>query len=220
MTTKRHRFLNIAVVATLVLLPLPFAFYAAGRGLSVGGLHEQVTSRLFDSNAPLSNVAIYGHMLTGAVFMALAPLQLLSAVRRRFSVLHRASGYGVAVLAVCTGLAGLSYIALRGTIGGPAMDLGFALYGGLMVWAAVATVYFARKRDPRHRLWAERLVILALASWLYRVHYGVWEIATGGMGTRADFSGLFDQVQVFAFYLPYLLIHHWVRYKRIPADLV
>ena len=94
------------------------------------------------------------------------------------------------------------------------MDWGFGLYGGLMALAAVQTVRLARRRDPRHRLWAERLVILALASWLYRVHYGIWEIATGGAGSRPDFSGPFDLVQVFAFYLPYLAIHAWIRRDR------
>jgi hypothetical protein len=54
------------------------------------------------------------------------------------------------------------------------------------------------------------LVLFALASWLY----GVWKITSGGQGRRADFSGLFDQVQGFAFYPPYLAIHIWIRRLR------
>ena len=59
------------------------------------------------------------------------------------------------------------------------------------------------------------LIILALASWLYRVHYGLWEVLIDGAGSRPDFSGPFDVIQVFAFYLPYLAVHHlWWRARR------
>ena len=107
----------------------------------------------------------------------------------------------------------LWYIAARGTIGGPVMDAGFGLYGVLVILSALRTVHLARRRDPRHRLWGERLVILALASWLYRVHYGIWEILTGGAGSTAAFTGPFDVFQMFGFYLPYLpylLIHSFL----------
>jgi hypothetical protein len=59
------------------------------------------------------------------------------------------------------------------------------------------------------------MVVLALSSWLYRVHYGLWFLVTGGLGSEPDFSGLFDRVQVFAFYLPYLLaLEIWLRRTR------
>lgn len=212
--------MNFVLVMALVVLPLPFAIYAADRGAGLVDPQHELASRLFTAGAPVSNAAIFGHMVAGAAIMVLAPLQLLPAVRRAAPVVHRASGYAVAVLAVGTGLGGLWYIVAQGTIGGTVMDLGFGLYGVLMVWAAVATVHFARHRDQRHRLWAERLVILALASWLYRVHYGIWEIATGGIGSTPEFSGPFDLVQVFAFYLPYLLMHHALRRHRVHDPLV
>jgi hypothetical protein len=146
-------------------------------------------------------------MVTGGLITSLAPLQLLRVVRHRLAVVHRLSGYAVALLAAVTGTSGLIYIVTQGTIGGVVMDIGFGVYGGLMVVAAWKTVTLARARDPGHPLWAQRLVILAVASWLYRVHYGLWEILTGGLGSAPDFSGPFDQVQVFAFYVPYLVLH-------------
>ncbi|WP_227271711.1 DUF2306 domain-containing protein [Roseobacter weihaiensis] len=212
--TFKASLLNALLVLVLCLFAVPFAIYAVGRGFDVGEMQEQLSSRLFHSGAGLSNAAIYGHMVAGGIITALAPLQLLRVVRRRAPVLHRISGYLVAGLSVLTGAGGLYYIAMQGTIGGPVMDLGFGLYGALMLFGAFKTVQLARIRHPDHRLWAERLVILALASWLYRVHYGLWEITTGGIGSRPDFSGPFDLVQVFAFYLPYLALHAWVWHRR------
>lgn len=210
--------LNLLFVAALIAVALPFAIHAMDRGSDLGATGEQLTSRLFHPGQRASNLAIYGHMVAGGLIMCLAPLQMLSVIRRRLPVLHHASGYAVAGLALTTGMAGLWYIVTQGTIGGRVMDLGFGLYGVLMAVSAVRAVQYARLRDPRHRLWAERLVILAMASWLYRVHYGLWEIFTGGAGSLPDFTGPFDVIQVFAFYLPYLLLHSLLWSRRIGAD--
>lgn len=61
-------------------------------------------------------------------------------------------------------------------------------------------------RHMRHPDWAARLVVLALGSWIYRLHYALWEIATGGAYSNPAFTGVFDQVQNWAFFLPYLAV--------------
>lgn len=210
----KNAVVNALWIGLLMLVAAPFAIYALERGTAVLAPAEQATSRFFHADDPFGTAGIYGHMVTGGLITLLAPVQLVTHFRQRWPALHRALGRLVATLAAATAVGGLGYIALHGTIGGALMDIGFGLYGGLMLLSAGMTVRYAVRRDPRHRLWAERLVILALASWLYRVHYGIWEIATGGIGTRPDFSGLFDQVQVFAFYLPYLAIHAWLWQSR------
>ena len=208
---------NAVWVFLLMMMSVPFALYALDRGLAVSDAVEQAGARLFHAADLMASAGIYGHMVTGALAMVLAPLQLLGFVRSRWPVLHRMAGYAVAELATLTALGGIGYIARQGSIGGPVMSAGFTLYGLLMLLSVVQTVRFVVRRDPRHRLWAERLVILVMASWLYRVHYGLWEILTGGIGSREDFTGLFDRVQVFAFYLPYLAVHAWVWQYRIAA---
>jgi len=96
---------------------------------------------------------------------------------------------------------------VSGTIGGWWMSLWFAIYGAAMIWTAVNTVYFALAKDlRRHFAWAVRLVVLAVGSWIYRMHYAIWFAATGGVASNEEFTGLFDQVQVVAFFVPYLLI--------------
>ncbi len=216
MTTRasRNAIWNILAALGLVILALPFAVYAMEKGLKFDNPEERATSRLFHDEALVASATLYFHMVSGALITMLAPLQMLRAIRGRWPIIHRLSGYCVAVLAVATALAGLYYIALLGTIGGAVMNAGFALYGCLMLLAAWQTVRYARQRHPLHGLWAGRLIILALASWLYRVHYGIWDLATGGLGSHPDFSGSFDLVQVFAFYLPYLAIHHFWWHAR------
>ena len=204
----------------LVLALLPFALYAIQRGLSVADPAEIATSRFIHAGAAVATGAIYLHMVTGGVLSVLAPLQLLGVVRRRWPRLHHANGYAIAVLATVTGLAGLFYIARQGTIGGPLMSAGFGLYGVLMITAALRTVQLARRRDPRHPDWAGRLVILALASWFFRVQYGLWVLAFGEVGIRPDFTGPFDRAMTFGFYLPWLALYELIlrRRRRQPAN--
>lgn len=214
---ERASVFNIGSVSCVVLLAAPFAFYAITRGGLIADPTEQATSRFFETNATWASSGLYIHMVTGGLVTLLAPLQLLSVVRSKIPVVHRLLGYVVAVLAMLTGIAGLLYIARVGTIGGTWMDMGFGLYGTLMVLFAARTIGLARDKDPKHPVWAVRLIILALASWFYRVHYGIWEIATGGIGTRPDFTGPFDLVQVFAFYVPYLLAFELWRKRTFRA---
>ena len=62
------------------------------------------------------------------------------------------------------------------------------------------------------------MVVLAIGSWLYRLQYQLWYLATGGLWMEANFSGRFDQFQLFAFYVPYLIgIELWIRLRRRPA---
>ncbi len=203
-----------AVLGLLLLLisVQEFTWHALWRGWFGLGGDNAAQGRLVGTR--ISDVAVFGHMITGGVITTLAVLQWAGPIRARWPVIHRLSGRILAPLAVLTGVAGLIYILLRGTIGGPIMNVGFALYGVLMIVAALQTFRLAQQRDVvRHRRWGLRLIVLALGSWIYRAHYGIWFAITCGigpetcrLGSQKDFSGLFDQIQVFAFYLPYLLI--------------
>lgn len=205
----RTRRLNWAVVGlcAVMVTAVPFALYAAMLGWR--GLTQDLSgdSRLFVPEARVATPAVFVHMIGGAIITALAPLQVIGAIRRRWPRLHRASGYVIAIAALFSATGGLAYIVLRGTIGGPLMDWGFALYGiAVLVAAAQATRHARAGRFERHWRWGLRLFVLAMGSWLYRVHYTIWHIYTDGIGTAPDFSGPFDQVQVFAFYVPYILL--------------
>ncbi|SIS67945.1 Predicted membrane protein [Roseivivax lentus] len=187
----------------LVLIAAPFALYSAAFGLR--GLTSDLAAETRLYTTPGPNLAIFTHMIAGALITALAPLQLIPSLRARYPQLHRRLGYTLLTAAALTGLTGLIYIALRGTIGGPLMSAGFALYGVLLLVAAANTVYHAiDKATLRHRAWALRLTVLAVGSFLYRLLYGLWYWATDGLASNEAFTGLFDQLMFVGFYLPFL----------------
>ena len=203
-----RRYLPTLLLLVLALNTGWFVVYSGDLGLrGLLSRNPAEVSRVFQNDDILANVGIALHMIAGAVLTFGAPLQALPIVRRRWPGLHRRFGYGLFVLAVATGLGGLVYITVKGTIGGWWMSLWFAIYGAAMIWTAVNTVYFALAKDlRRHFAWAVRLVVLAVGSWIYRMHYAIWFAATGGVASSEEFTGLFDQVQVVAFFVPYLLI--------------
>jgi len=192
------------VMVLIALCTLWFVEHASRLGLQ--GLTQDLTgtSRLY-SDRWAANVAIFGHMIFGAVITLLAPLQLIPPLRQRWPALHRMSGRVIVMAALATAVGGLAYMALRGTVGGPAMTAAFTLYGLLVAICAVQTIRFARAgRWLDHRDWALRLFFLCIASLLYRVHYGLWLSLTPGCCVQDDFRGTFDLINIWAFYVPYL----------------
>lgn len=185
-----------------------FVIYSAQLGLQgLGSDTGRDVSRVFLHASPFATIAIAAHMIAGAALTIAAPVQALPPLRHHLPGVHRRAGYVIFALALITAAGGLVYIITSGTVGGWWMSLWFALYGAAIAVAAWRTVHHARCRDiERHFAWATRLTILAVGSWIYRMHYGLWYALTDGAGSRSDFTGLFDQVQVVAFFVPYLLI--------------
>ncbi|MEL7114630.1 MAG: DUF2306 domain-containing protein [Pseudomonadota bacterium] len=198
----------------LAFLTLGFVAHATLLGWS--GLTRDLSgvSRLW-SDIAAANTGVFAHMIAGAVITLLAPLQLIPGLRAKLPAVHRASGRVIVLLALIAALGGLTYIALNGTIGGPHMSIAFAVYGGLMAVTALQAIRYARARNfDLHQEWALRLFFLAIGSWLYRVHYGLWDLATGGAGMQPDFRGPFDQVNLWAFYVPYLAALEWALWRQ------
>ncbi|HUB83017.1 MAG TPA: DUF2306 domain-containing protein [Bryobacteraceae bacterium] len=163
--------------------------------------------------------AMAAHLGAGAIILLLGPIQLIAAVRRRWPALHRWLGRVYVFTAALAGFGGLGFIASSGTIGGAPMDVGFGLYGALMVIGAAETYRHARaRRFDKHRRWAVRLFALAIGSWLYRMDYGFWLLAAHGLGHTHKFRGPFDIVMAFFFYVPNLALAEWyLRAREIPG---
>lgn len=207
------------VNAALLLLALNtgwFVVYSASLGLQgLAADAPSAVSRVFSDDNVLANAALALHMVSGAVLTIGAPLQALPLLRNRWPGVHRRSGYVLFVLALTTGVGGLGYIWMRGTVGGWWMSAWFALYGIALIWSATNTVRFAIQKDrARHFTWATRLVVLAVGSWIFRMHYAIWFGITDGLGSNAEFTGLFDRIQVVAFFVPYLLVAELVLRRR------
>ncbi|MGV3561105.1 DUF2306 domain-containing protein [Larkinella arboricola] len=183
------------------------AFYAAA--LYEGNMERwnQVLPGLYERGTGTATTGIGLHFATGGIILILGSIQLIKAVRVRFPALHRWIGRLYVLSALLAAIGGLIFIALKGTIGGPVMSLGFGLYGILMFVSAIETYRHAvAGRLENHRRWALRLYALAIGSWLYRMDYGFWLLLTDGLGHTRTFSGPFDHVMDFFFYIPNLLV--------------
>jgi hypothetical protein len=212
MTETAFRWSGAALVCTVWMSATLFGFYIVA--FYVGALADGQVAKwnqnlpgLYEAHSPAATSALGLHFLAGGVILILGCIQLIGRVRSRWPALHRWLGRIYVSAALLAGLGGLTFILVVGTIGGRIMDVGFGLYGALMVLAAVQTYRYARARSLKlHRAWALRLFALAIGSWLYRMDYGFWLLLGGGRGHTHDFHGPFDHVMAFFFYLPNLLI--------------
>jgi hypothetical protein len=197
------------------------AHYGGAIGFGTPERWNETLPRLYEVATPLTTVAIGAHFATGGILLLLGPVQLIGAIRRGVPTLHRWLGRLYVLSAGIAGIGGLVFILGKGTVGGLPMNLGFGLYGLLMVIAAAETYRHARaRRLELHRGWAIRLFALAIGSWLYRMEYGFWFLVAGRVGHASDFSGWFDMVMAFFFYLPNLAVAEtFIRARRTPSPI-
>ncbi|QNF34839.1 DUF2306 domain-containing protein [Adhaeribacter swui] len=195
------------------------AFYAAALYEGNTNRWNEVLPGLYEKNSVATTSGIGLHFAAGGIILVLGSIQLIDKVRVRFPVWHRWIGLIYVSASILAAVGGLIFILLKGTIGGFIMDLGFGLYGVLMFVAALATYRHAvTKSFEKHRAWALRLYALAIGSWLYRMDYGFWLLLTDGLGHTRQFTGLFDQVMFFFFYLPNLVVvEAFIRARRYKA---
>jgi len=226
-TGSALRLASIALVGAVWISSAIFGFYILafyGGAIPANTLEDwnETLPRLYEANTPVASVGIGLHFLAGAVLLLFGPIQLIGAIRAKAPAIHRWIGRIYALAALAAGVGGLTFIAAKGTVGGLAMDVAFASYGALMVLASVQTVRHAMaRRIEIHREWAIRLFALAIGSWLYRIGYGLF-FAFGGRDNpchvQADFSGWFDHVMNWAFFVPPLIIAEmYLRARRARA---
>jgi hypothetical protein len=183
------------------------AFYAAALYENDMARWNQVLPRLYEKGSVSATSGIGLHFAMGGIILVLGSIQLIDAVRNRFPAIHRWIGRIYVLASLLAAVGGLLFIALKGTIGGLVMNIGFGLYGILMFIAAIQTYRYAVSRQlEKHRTWALRLYALAIGSWLYRMDYGFWLLLADGMGHNRTFSGPFDHVMAFFFYIPNLIV--------------
>jgi hypothetical protein len=219
--------LRVAVSTLVVVVWISAAIFGAyivafyGGAAADGSLEQwnRHLPRLYEPHTTWATTGIAFHFITGAILLVLGPIQFFGAIRNNVPALHRWIGRIYTIAAFIAGIGGLVFIALKGTIGGTWMNLGFGLYGALMVLASVETAWNAWKRNlGEHRAWAIRLFALAIGSWLYRIDYGFWMSLTQGLGHLKTFDGPFDVVMSFFFFVPNLLIaEFFIRKPKLRA---
>ncbi|HMQ60125.1 MAG TPA: DUF2306 domain-containing protein [Flavilitoribacter sp.] len=218
------RWAGIALVATVWISATLFGLYilAFYAGALADGEMEKwngILPRLYEQNTPAATAGMGLHFATGGIILVLGCIQLMEGIRDRFPAVHRWIGRVYVAASILAGIGGLIFIAMKGTIGGTVMDIGFGLYGILMILAAIQALRHAyARRIDRHRAWALRLFALAIGSWLYRMDYGFWLLLADGAGHTNTFSGPFDRVMAFFFYIPNLLVAEaFIRARKTTA---
>lgn len=223
------RISGVALVGAVWISSAIFGAYilAYYGGAIPAGTMEQWNATLpalYEAHTPMASAGMGLHFFAGATLLLLGPVQLIGEIRTRAPAVHRWIGRVYALAAFAAGIGGLTFILLKGTVGGWMMNIAFAAYGALMVLAAVETVRHAMaRRIETHRAWAIRLFALAIGSWLYRIGYGLF-FAIGGRdnpGHTELFSGWFDYVMDWAFFVPPLIIAEmFIRARRQQATTV
>ncbi len=198
------------------------AFYFKSLLLGTTARWNEILPGLYDFTTPSATVGIGIHFAAGGLILVLGSIQFIEGLRQRYPALHRWSGRLYILSSLLASVGGLLFILAKGTIGGWVMDLGFAGYGLLMLFAALQTFIKARNRNLEgHRAWAIRLYALAIGSWLYRMDYGFWHAVIGLAGHGDNFSGPFDYFMDFWFYLPNLLVAELIiRRKTINSPIL
>src|SRR5215210_143448 len=203
LSATSFRWAGIVLVATVWISALLFglyilAFYAAA--LYEGNLvrWNKVLPGLYTQGSTTSITGIGLHFAAGGIILVLGSVQLISFVRTRYPSIHRWVGRLYVLSSLLAAIGGLLFIIVKGTIGGLVMNIGFSLYGLLMLISAIETYRHAvAGRIEKHRAWALRLYALAIGSWLYRMDYGFWLLLSDGLGHSDNFTGTFDRVMSF-----------------------
>jgi len=177
--------------------------YANG---DLGAWNTGMLPNLYDSKHPNATRGIGLHFVAGGIILMLGSIQLIDWIRLHYLHFHRWLGRLYVLVCVLTAIGGLTYIFIKGTIGGIVMNIGFSGYGFAMLLSAILTIRYARSRQlEKHRAWAIRLYALAIGSWLYRMYYGFTFFA-GLRWHQADFQGTFDYIMNFFFWVPNLMV--------------
>ena len=191
-------------------------FYASAFVNNTLELWNEGLTGLYDPEKPVGTLGIGIHFATGGIILILGSVQLLPKIRLSFPKFHKTVGKIYVVACILTAIGGLTFIVVNGTIGGIVMNIGFSIYGILMLLCAVQTARYAMLgKLNRHGAWALRLYALAIGSWLYRMDYGFWLLLADGLGHTKDFRGIFDTIMSFFFYVPNLIVAEiFIRRKK------
>jgi len=122
------------------------------------------------------------HVLPGAVFLLLAPLQFSARIRGGHLQFHRWSGRLLVLAGFVTALAGL-YFGLLMPYGGWSEAIAVALFGGLFLYALSRALLAIRKHQvARHREWMIRAFAVAIGISTVRVIAAILDLTLSPAG--------------------------------------
>jgi uncharacterized membrane protein len=157
-------------------------------------------------------IATRGHVLPGAFFLALAPLQFWRPLRVRYPALHRWSGRALVAAGAAATVPGL-YFGLVIPLAGAGESVIIALAGGIYITSLACGVAAIRGgRVDRHREWMIRAFAVALGISTVRVVAAILDIVVSPSGVAL--ASLFLASLWIGWGLTLASAEAWIRYTR------
>lgn len=203
------RFFQVAALAGLGLFGLYIVLRAGGATpKNFDQWNALVAGQPMPSAAGwIASIGIGVHFAMGTILVLAWPILFSATIRARHRAVHRWTGRVYVTAGFLAGAGGLSFIFAHGAYA-PAASVAFAIWGALLMLAAVKAYLHARaRRFDLHRAWAIRLFALVLGSWVFDLEIRAWKDLTGGVGMGpGDAFGLFDYAILYLFFVPNLLV--------------
>ena len=156
------------------------------------------------------------HIVPGGIFLLLAPIQFIPAIRNRYLRAHRWLGRGLMIAALISGAAGI-FFGVYNPIGGVREGAGIVLFG-IFLFVCVIRAYVAirKGRVAVHREWMIRAFAATLAISTVRIVASVVDIAQiPANNPRAQFV-----LAIWSGWLITLAIAEiWIRHSRATFSL-
>ena len=167
--------LSVALLGQLIFASYVIALYG---GSALAGRFEQwnaVTPRGWRADDIVGNLVFGSHVMFTVVIVMGGLIQLLPALRRWSSSLHRWNGRLYVGAAVVLALGGVVMILTRGAVGGIWQQLGTSVNGlAILICAMLAWQYARRGNLVQHRRWALRLFLCVSGVFFFRIGLMAW----------------------------------------------
>jgi len=210
--TAVNRISRLLRIAMFVLAAIGIAMVIR-RVLTMEGLIPLVTPRggaPFDAGFGQHPVMTFLHILPGALFMILGPMQFMPGVRNRNNYFHRRSLRAFLICAYIVGCSALIMPFVMLPIGGvneAAGSIFFAVF--FLVSLSKACWYMVRKNLARHREWMIRAFAIGLAIATIRPIIGLF-FTFSGLPPQVFFGTAFW----IGFTLHLITAEIWINYTR------
>lgn len=174
--------------------------------------HTDADLAHFDGRFAAQPIVTLLHVVPGALFLALAPLQFSSRVRTDYLNIHRWSGRALMLLGVTSVLSSF-YFGLLNPFGGLGEAAAIGLFGALFLFA-LARAYLAIRSGhvDLHREWVIRAFAVALAISTVRLVNVVLDITFMPSGTAL--ADLFVLSLWIGWVTTIAAAEAWIRYTR------
>lgn len=210
--TKRLRAVEIAVVLLLLIV-----FWSIGKrlvldmpDLAAGTVPEEEFDRRYVEHAWLA----YLHIVPGAIYLLLAPLQLAYRIRSRHYTFHRRLGRVLATAGMISGVFAVIFGSLY-AFGGLAEASAAVVFSLWFLTCLVLAVRAIRRDDiVHHRRWMIRAFAIGIGIATTRIWLALFEVT--GLGS---FESSFGPAFWISFSLHVVAAELWLRAFPNPPEL-